>query len=98
MAQVTLQKQRLSAMTQEENLAREIAQEGQSLSNQTIGELIRDMANEFVNIVQELLELPKSLSPRLPLAIVAVFTKGNRLIYIGILLSFAGMFSMFANR
>lgn len=85
-------------MSSEENLRREIAQDEKLLGNMTIGELIQEMAMEFVHIIQELIVLPSHLSLNFPLEVIAVFTKKNRLVYIGILFMFAGMFSMFANR
>ena len=85
-------------MSKEENLRREIEQREKLLGNMTIGELIQDMAMEFINIIHELIVLPANLSLNFPLDIISVFTKKNRLVYIGILFVFAGMFSMFANR
>lgn len=98
MAQVTLQKERLDLLSEEENLQREIARDETLLGNMTIAEIIQDMAREFLRIIQELLSLTFSPTLSFPLEIIQILIREKRLIYLGIVLMFSGMFSMLAKR
>lgn len=77
---------RLDELSQEANLKQNIKTSENNIVNQSIPQLFRNMAQTFVDIINELFHV------RTPADVVRVFAKDDRLIYVGLLLVFTAVF------